>query len=181
MHAGGKSILIFLLSGFIIIGCQSSVRYSSTRQPNRTTADTHKNTDAKSGYSLPVDYSSLSEKRYTVMKKAESLIGSPYCYGGYSTNCFDCSGFIKTVYENVGIEVPRISKDIYSLGESVSLSEIKPGDLVFFSDSGGINHVGIASGNNEMIHASTSRGVVRQSLDDKYFSSHFAGAKRIIH
>ena len=179
MNAGGKSILIFLLSGFILFGCQSSVRYSSARQPNSTTADKYKNADSKTVYSPPVDYNVLSEKRYTVMKKAESLIGAPYCYGGYASSCFDCSGFVKTVYESVGIEFPRISRDIYSMGESVRLSEIIPGDLVFFSDSGGINHVGIASGKNEMIHASTSRGVVKQSLDDKYFASHFAGAKRI--
>ena len=78
------------------------------------------------------------------------------------------------------MQLPRTAAQQFAAGESISEIQAEPGDLVFFKKSGRINHVGIYAGDDMFIHASSSRGVVLQSLNDKYYSSKFAGFKRFL-
>jgi len=93
----------------------------------------------------------------------------------------DCSGFVQRVYSSVGVQLPRTAAEQFNASKSIAASDSKAGDLIFFSFIGsGISHVGIYAGNNEVIHASSSRGVIRQPLNDSYLSAGYAGVRRVI-
>jgi len=117
-----------------------------------------------------------------VVGTALAYQGVRYSYGGFSSRGFDCSGFVKYVYQRHGLNLPHNAAAQYGYGKPVSKSELKPGDLVFFRTgrSRGINHVGIYIGNGKFIHASSARGRVRiDCLNEGYYKSHFVGAKRL--
>lgn len=91
-----------------------------------------------------------------VVDYAQKLLGTKYVWGGTSTQGFDCSGFTQYVYKKMGINIPRVSRAQANAGSPVSLSNIKPGDLLYFdtTGSGSTSHVGIYMGNGKFIHAS---------------------------
>ncbi|MFP3728529.1 NlpC/P60 family protein [Priestia filamentosa] len=108
--------------------------------------------------------------------------GIPYVWGGATHSGFDCSGFILHLFKEEGINsLPRNSADIYKHGIYVSKSNLQPGDIVFFKNTyrPGISHMGIYIGNNQFVHASSSKGTTITSLDNSYFGPRYAGAKRI--
>jgi len=117
-----------------------------------------------------------------VTRTAYAYRGARYRRGGSSSAGFDCSGFVKYVYETEGIKLPRTSYDMFKVGKPVAKSDLQEGDLVFFANTyrRGISHVGMYIGNGEFIHASTTRGGVRiDKLDDAYFRNKYAGARRV--
>lgn len=93
-----------------------------------------------------------------VVNYALQFVGNPYKHGGTSlTNGADCSGFVQSVYKHFGINLPRNVASQANVGKYVSINNIQPGDLVFYSGNGGksITHVAIYVGNNKIIHART--------------------------
>lgn len=116
-----------------------------------------------------------------IIATAKKYIGVPYVWGGSTPNGFDCSGFVQYVFARHGIQLPRTSKEQYSVGTKVSKSNLKAGDLVFFNTEGsGVSHLGIYIGSNQFIHASTSKGVIITSLSNSYWAPKYYGAKRIL-
>ena len=111
-----------------------------------------------------------------------SFEGYPYVYGGNGPNSFDCSGFVLYVYKHFGYSFSRGAQEQYNDGMHVTMSELVPGDLVFFSSNGSyITHVGLYIGEGKFIHASNpTRGVVIDTLWSGYYKSHFFGGCRII-
>ncbi len=108
--------------------------------------------------------------------------GTPYRYGGLSRGGIDCSGFVfRTFRDRFGVILPRSTAAQTEVGTKISRKELLPGDLVFFKTGAGENglHVGIYDSGNEFIHASTSRGVVRSSLDNVYWRKVYWQARRI--
>jgi len=88
------------------------------------------------------------------VKIATKYIGIPYCRGGESTRCFDCSGFIQYVFDKNGIEIPRTANEQLAVMTVISKDEAQVGDLVFFVYSNGYaHHVGIYVGNNTILHS----------------------------
>lgn len=120
-----------------------------------------------------------------IVNFAKQYLGYKYVSGGASPSTgFDCSGLTYYVYKNFGITLNRSSYAQISNGIGVSRAELQPGDLVLFNNSSNskIGHVGIYIGSNTFIHAANSRkGVITTSLSDNYYSSRFAGARRIIY
>jgi uncharacterized protein YgiM (DUF1202 family) len=97
---------------------------------------------------------------------AVQYVGYPYVYGGNSlTNGVDCSGFTQQVYLHFGYSIPRRASIQGTVGTSVAISDLQPGDLVFYGDSSGIGHVVIYIGNDQVVHASTpSKGIIISNL-----------------
>lgn len=118
------------------------------------------------------DISSL-DTRYQVVEVAKKYLGTPYVWAGNTPEGFDCSGFTGYVMKEIGQSVPRVSADQYAESRKIKRRNVKPGDLVFFSNGSGVSHVGIIiSGNGEplkMIHASTSKGVIISEIDSSTY------------
>lgn len=122
-----------------------------------------------------------------LLAEADSYLGTPYRYGGMTRSGIDCSAFVLSVYgAAMGMDLPRVAASQAQQGERVERSDLKKGDLVFFSHGGSrISHVGIVhevtpDGEVKFIHAATSRGVMISPLSDKYWGPKFRFAKRII-
>ena len=109
---------------------------------------------------------------------AKSYLGVPYVWGGTSPSGFDCSGLVQYVYGRLGIGISRTTYTQINDGRSVSKSELRNGDLVFFANSNGVPHVGIYIGSGQFIHAPQTGDVVKISnLNDR---SDYYGARRIV-
>ena len=119
----------------------------------------------------------------TLLKGALALLGTPYRWGGTSPEGgFDCSGLVGYVFRTaLGIELPRVSRDMARDGEKVERSSLVPGDLVFFSRRGKrVDHVGIYIGEGRFLHAPrTGRDVTVSELDTGYWSHKFLQARRV--
>lgn len=122
-----------------------------------------------------------------ILSEAESYLGTPYRFGGTSRSGIDCSAFVLSVFgAATGMSLPRVAAEQSQEGDAVEKTELKKGDLVFFSHRRGrISHVGIVEevtpeGEVKFIHAATSKGVMVSSLDDSYWGPKFRFAKRII-
>lgn len=107
-----------------------------------------------------------------------NFVGNPYVYGGTSlTRGADCSGFIQTIYRNFGYSLPRTSGEQSRAGRAVSLSSLQPGDILYYTSGGSVNHVAIYIGNGKVVHASNPRDGIKVS---SYNYRTPAGARRII-
>lgn len=110
----------------------------------------------------------VSELRVNICDYAKKWIGTKYVWGGNSlTKGIDCSGFVQQVYKHFGYSTPRVSRDMAKRYTKISISELKPGDLIFYGrvKDNYINHVGIYIGNNQVIHSSTNyKGVAISSM-----------------
>lgn len=96
-----------------------------------------------------------SATRNAVVAYAKQFLGNPYKYGGTSlTDGADCSGFVMSVFSHFGISTGRSSRDQAGRGKEIDVSEVQPGDLLFYASGGYINHVGIYIGGGQIIHAS---------------------------
>lgn len=115
-----------------------------------------------------------------IVNTAMKYLGVPYVWGGTSPSGFDCSGLVQYACRANGISVPRVAASQRGAGRYVSRENLQPGDLVFFSNGGGVSHVGIYIGNGNMIHAPQTGDVVKvSSINTSYRLSHYAGAVRV--
>jgi cell wall-associated NlpC family hydrolase len=134
---------------------------------------------------LDLTNSSSSSSSSAIVNTAKQYLGTRYSYGGSSPSGFDCSGFVRYVYSQFGCSLNRTASAQMSNGTSVSMSELQPGDLVFFLKSGSgasrASHVGIYIGGGQFIHASTSStGVIISDMDSAYYTTGFVGGRRIL-
>lgn len=121
-----------------------------------------------------------------VMKTALGLQGTRYRPGGDTPSSgFDCSGFVRYVFEAHAIDVPRTVAEQYQMGRKVKIEDIRKGDLLFFATTAkGPTHVGIALGPaslGEFVHAPGSGGAVRvEHFDTAYWRRKLIGIRRIL-
>ena len=109
------------------------------------------------GPSIPV---SSSDRGRAALQWAMSQIGKPYVWAGAGPDSYDCSGLTMWAFAHVGISLPHSAAGQYGYGTHVSVSQLEPGDLVFFSDGGYIGHVGIYYGGGRMVDAPHSGSTV---------------------
>ena len=113
---------------------------------------------------------------------ASQFAGSPYVWGASNPSVgFDCSGLVVYAYNQLGVNLPHSSQAQFNNGYAVGINNLQPGDLVFFSNHSGIDHVGIVtSSDGTFIHASTPKsGVKFDNVYSNYYQKVFAGARRI--
>lgn len=103
--------------------------------------------------------------RSKIVNYAVQFVGNPYVWGGTSlTKGADCSGFTQSVLRNFGVSIPRVSRDQARSGRAVKSSEMRPGDLVFYTNSKGtVNHVAMYIGNGQVVHAASKRSGIKIS------------------
>lgn len=109
------------------------------------------------------------------------FLGTRYVYGGTTAKGFDCSGYVKHIYKQFGVNLNRTTSGMYGQGQSVAKKDLQVGDLVFFkTTSAKVGHVGIYIGNGKFVHSSTSKGVIITNLNDRYYwGKRYVGAKRV--
>lgn len=126
---------------------------------------------------------SLPDAVQNLLHYALNFEGVSYSKGGTSpASGFDCSGFVRYVFDRVGgVSLPHSSNALSQVGNHIRMSELLPGDLVFFSFMHTISHVGIYIGNDQFIHASSTQtgSVMVSNLNDNYWSKHFTLARRV--
>ncbi len=117
-----------------------------------------------------------------IVETAAQLKGTPYLWGGMSWKGIDCSGFTYTAYRVHGVILPRDADQQFLVGTPVTLTELKPGDLLFFGDSDKeITHVGMYMWDGKFIHASGSLGGVSiTKIDTPKYAAIFQGARRML-
>lgn len=169
----------------------SEGRYVSVNyiQDSKVESNQTKNTEVKDSYkkdsNSKVVRSNEGGSGSAVAQAAYNYLGERYVWGSAQPGVgFDCSGLTSYLYNKVcGISLYRNSDAQSNNGYPVSKSNLKQGDLLFFSTngSGSISHVGIYVGNGKMIHASTpSTGVIISDIDSNYYSNTFVTARRIL-
>lgn len=133
---------------------KKTAKKTTTKAETKTKTETKAETTTKSEVTEPsTSGSSTGEK---VAAFALNYVGNPYVYGGTSlTHGTDCSGFVMSVYSHFGYSLSRSSDQQAGNGTKVSLDALQPGDLVFYSSGGGINHVALYIGGGKVVHAST--------------------------
>lgn len=114
-----------------------------------------------------------------VQSAAFGVQGTPYLYGGTTTAGFDCSGFTQYAFNAAGISLPRTASAQYAASTKISQSEAKAGDLVFFNQTGSIDHVGIYLGNGSFIGAQSSSGVAVAQINQYYWAQYVVGYGRV--
>lgn len=122
-----------------------------------------------------------------IIRDAQKYLGAPYKYAGNTSVGFDCSGLVMKVFDENNTKLPRRSEDQSNTGREIHIRDTKPGDLVFFATAGGnrVSHVGIVhdigtDGEVKFIHASTSKGVIISSLNEKYWNQAYLFARRVL-
>lgn len=134
--------------------------------------------------------SQMSQMRQSVTNKASDLVvnalgflGVPYRMGGNSVETgFDCSGFVKAMYEQtVGLILPRKAEQQAAATQQIDRAELQPGDLVFFNTlRRAFSHVGIYIGDGKFIHSPKPGAQVRvENMGISYWSHRFDGARRV--
>lgn len=124
---------------------------------------------------------------FTVIETAKTYRGTPYKYGGTTRAGMDCSALVFHSYYAIGMNLPRMSADQSKLGQKVNLSQVKPGDLLFFATGkrkNQVTHSGIvtetAKDDVRFIHASSSLGVTEDYMSNSYWKKAFLFATRLL-
>ncbi len=135
--------------------------------------------------STPQAYAYSTSKADQIVSTGKRYLHRPYNFGAPagSTRSFDCSSFTQYVYGKNGIDLPRTSKAQSNVGTYVKKSNLRKGDLVFFStpsSRGRIAHVGIYAGNGKILHTYGKPGVTYSDLNSSWWSSHYITARRVI-
>ncbi|WP_332025006.1 C40 family peptidase [Kaistella sp.] len=178
-----KNVLFAVLALFFVVSCGTSKPVVVKRSvPTKTVKKTADLKPLESNFSGKVN-AQIQE----ILKDAQKYLGAPYKYAGNTSAGFDCSGLVTKVFNENNTKLPRRSEDQSTVGKQINIRDTKPGDLVFFATAGGsrVSHVGIvhdigSNGEVKFIHASTSKGVIISSLNEKYWNKAYLFARRVL-
>ena len=179
----------------LVLAKSTSVSEKSTRisENDATEEDDNSLTDEDEEDTANADEATEPEKKEELLGKwnspdeiqlfvkvATGFIGAPYRFGGSSLKGIDCSSFVQKIYRIFDITLPRNAREQSKVGVSIAREKLTEGDLIFFHTKRSLGHVGIYIGNNEFVHASSKRKVVRiDSLDTPYYQKRFQRAVRV--
>lgn len=130
--------------------------------------------------SIPLGKWNNPEERSLLVRVVKTFLGVPYKLGGSTLKGIDCSAFVRKIYEVFNIQLPRTTREQFSVGRKVPMNQLEEGDLVFFRERRNRAHVGIYIGENQFVHASSySREVKIDHLDAPYYSKRFLRGVRV--
>ncbi len=170
---GWSKITSGSITGYVNSSYLTSKKPSTTTSSNSSSSSTNSSTSTSNSASKVISY-------------AKKLLGKPYVWGAQGPNGFDCSGFTYYVFKNsAGITLPRTSSAQSKYGKSVSKSNLKAGDLIFFDtvgpNNGAVTHVGLYIGGGQFIHAASGQGkVVINNLNSSYYVKAYVNARRVL-
>ncbi|HET6855535.1 MAG TPA: C40 family peptidase [Streptomyces sp.] len=142
----------------------------ASRSSERTTLSAASSSSDQSGSSASSGSSSSSSQATgsaaSVVAFARAQVGDAYVSGGTGPNSWDCSGLVQAAFGTIGVDLPRVSQDQSTAGTQVGLSNLQPGDILYWGSAGSAYHVGIYVGGGKFVGAQNSgTGVVEQTLD----------------
>lgn len=178
------SVIVIFISLITFYSCKTTSKtHKEIKQPTKISNDGeikknnfYLNASQKLGYNLAGD----EDTKF--ISNAVDWIGVPYKYGGCTKEGTDCSCFVITFFKEVyGINLPRKSEDMLAKTNIIERENLKIGDLLFFKISGDkVSHVAIYISKGNFIHATTSKGVMVNNLDENYYKKYFFKAGRIV-
>ncbi|MFF7182032.1 NlpC/P60 family protein [Streptomyces sp. NPDC008121] len=146
---------------------REEARQRASRTAERTTLAASSSDDSSGSSSSSDDGGQVATgSAAAIVAFARAQVGDAYISGGTGPNSWDCSGLVQAAYRQAGVDLPRISSDQSSMGTSVSLSNLQPGDILYWGSRSGSYHVAIYVGGGNYVGAQNpSTGVVERSLD----------------
>lgn len=105
----------------------------------------------------------IINKKIKLLQKAKKLLGKKYVYGARmgDKNNYDCSSFVASCYKDIGVNLPRVSRQQAAVGKPIGRENLQAGDLIFFNTLGNyISHVGMSIGGDKFVHASSKAGKI---------------------
>ncbi len=154
---------------------KASAVVSDENAPEKPTRQIKKTPVVESSKAKP-----LSASASAIVATAKKYTGTPYKFGGTTPDGFDCSGYTQYVFQQCSVTLPRTADEQCTAGRYVAKNSLQPGDLVFFADEKSIEHCGIYVGEDSFIHASSSKGIRMDKLNDVYWGPRYYGARRVL-
>jgi len=176
---------VVLSTGVSSCGSQRQASTASAAHSPKKSGNRHKTPERSTRQTkthIKMDQAALNPITLQLLKEADKWLGTPYSWGGNDRNGVDCSGFVTQVYlRSLEISLPRTSERQMQYCKPIEKKDLIPGDLVFFTVRGGkrVGHVGIYIGNGDMVHASSSKGVVITPLSNPYFVTNYYSSGRV--
>ncbi|MYZ34147.1 MULTISPECIES: C40 family peptidase [unclassified Streptomyces] len=137
----------------------------TTLAPTSTSSDSGSSSSSGTA-SAPKATTKASGSAGALIAFAQAQLGDAYVMGSTGPNAWDCSGLVQAAYRQIGVDLPRVSQDQSTAGTQVSLSNLQPGDILYWGGAGSAYHTAIYIGGGEFIGAQNpSSGVVQKSLD----------------
>ena len=186
LENGTKITVVDETKQFYMIDCYEMNGYIAKEQVTQKDGEYYVNCDPESSETQNVDTVPMAdalELRASIMEVGREQLGEPYIAGSKGPYGFDCSGLTSYIYKDNGIILDRAADTQLRDGMIVPRDSLQIGDLVFFRDFGSpwlASHVGIYAGNDQFLHASSSRGVRFDNLDTGYFGARYIGARRVV-
>lgn len=169
------SILISLFAG-----CGVAERTVSQQPPSQTESSSAEDNPNPSR-PMAISVSKYNEVQASLEQAYREWEGTPYAFGGISTNGIDCSAFMQVVFDDYfGVNLPRDTRRQLYAGHSIRRESLNTGDLVFFKTGHKTLHVGVIIEEDEFLHASTSQGVTVSNLESNYWQSRYLSARRVM-
>ena len=162
-----NKVLIVLAAAVLMMSCSSAPYRGSASQAIEVS-------------SVKVDLSNTQKVKQTLDQQYKDWRHIPHSMGGISRNGIDCSGLVYLTYRTkFGIDMPRSTDQQSELGHKIKRSQLRAGDLVFFKTGLFTEHVGMYIDKDKFLHVSSSRGVMKSSLNDPYWRNTYWKAVRI--
>ena len=172
---GGSMALTLVATALLLIGCQSAPQANPPPRPSAHGGKAQVTNLPPPQFRKPISPAAWKAE-------ADRWLGVKYRKGGLDRTGIDCSGLTTQMYLAVtGIALPRTTQDQSRCGSSVSRTDLRPGDLIFFITlkQKVVDHVGIYLGDAKFVHASPNKGVVVSSLLQDYYMQRYHSARRV--
>ncbi len=171
----------------LMLSCAAALAHAAPNEPGNSDMEAllvHKGLLSQIGVQIQQARESAGERASQLVMNAMGFLGVPYKFGGNGVESggFDCSGFVRAVYEqSIGKVLPRRASEQAVATQTIDRSELKPGDLVFFNTmKRAFSHVGIYVGDGKFIHSPRAGASVRvEDMRLAYWQTRFNGARRV--